>query len=58
MPVPSLEAGNKPKNWTTLMVMINYMTIISKPESTYIILVEGLYGTSKKAAQSFTLTRV
>lgn len=49
MPVPSLEAGNKPEDWITLMVMIDYMTIISKPESTYIILVEGLYGTSKKS---------
>lgn len=58
MPVPSLEAGNKLENWTTLMVMINYMTIISKPESTYIILVEGLYGTSKKVTPSFTLTHV
>ncbi len=58
MPVPSLEAGNKPENWITLMVMINYMTIISKSESTYIILVEGLYETGKSVTPSFTLTRV
>ena len=48
MPVPLLDAGNKPENRITLMVMINYMTIISKPESKYIILV-GVYGTSKKS---------
>ena len=34
------------------------MTIISKAESTLITLVEGFYGTSKRIAQSFTLTLV
>ena len=34
MPVPSLKAVNKPENWITLMVMINYMMHTSKPEST------------------------
>ena len=29
MPAPSLEAGNKPEDWITLMVMIDYMTIIT-----------------------------
>ena len=58
MPVPSLKAGNKLENWITHTVMISYMTIISKAESTLITLVEGFYGTSKRIAQSFTLTLV
>ena len=58
MLAPLSKAGNKLENWITHTVMISYMTIISKAESTLITLVEGFYGTSKRIAQSFTLTLV
>ena len=58
MLAPLSKAGNKLENWITHTVMISYMTIISKAESTLITLVEGFYGTRKRITQSFTLTLV
>lgn len=43
---PISKGRGKLENWITLLVMINYMMHISKPENTY--LVEGLCGTRKR----------